>query len=798
MLTNKPEVLAPSGNMSALKAAVAAGADACYLAGNSFGARAFAGNFSDVELLEAIEHTHLYGVKIYLTINTLMKDNEFGRLYEMLVPLYEAGLDAVLIQDLGVMDFVRRHFPDLPIHTSTQMNILTPEGARFAKANGASRVVAAREMTLEELKIIKQEAGVELEAFVHGAMCVCYSGRCLMSSMIGGRSGNRGCCAQPCRKLYNGSYSLSMRDMCTLRYLPELIEAGIDSLKIEGRMKNEYYVAATVSAYKEMVLDYCNNEFSMKKAEDREKMLLDVFNRGGFTSGYLMLDKASKHDSKRAVSLIDDSEPGRRGVYVGKISSIGGGKISFKAAVDIGKGDELLIDDREPVSITCGRDISKDQKAELPAPETKRLKPGTAIYRTRSRAVTENLDEIINSKRSLPVDMKCVFRKGSAFKLSASSADDSGIVVSVTGSRVEEASSKPVTVDILESKLTRLGESEFEVVSFDADADEDAFIPVSELKKLRRELLDKLKDEITASYRRDNNILPMEDIHKEDIHGESSHSLTMEEKNKEIHVSVADMAQLRAVAEAVETGKFDINYLYMDMGSGGSFGRGDIADNKDIFDKIRRTTDVIAAFPYVNRGDYCVKDILEGDMKKMISGVYIRCIDDLASFLRFLETNEDYSIKTVVLGHSIYAYNSYAVRKLAGLFEAYDVSLYLEASYEISGKINDAILYPEGVKLVRSVYTRIPLMVTDAPDAALKELDDGRGSIYPVRFSDISRYSIVYDSKPLSLHEFLPDIDICKYDFTTESYKEVADVLSPAPDYIKNKCFTIGHFGKGI
>ena len=274
---DKPEVLAPSGNMKALKAAIAAGADACYLAGNSFGARAFAGNFTDAELLEALEYAHLFGVRLYLTVNTLIKDNEFSRLYDFLCPLYEAGLDSVLVQDFGVLKFIKENFPLLPIHSSTQMNILTPEGASFVKNLGVKRIVAAREMTLKELKAIKDTSDIELEAFVHGAMCVCYSGRCLFSSMLGGRSGNRGCCAQPCRKLYNGSYRLSMRDMCTLGYVPDLIEAGVDSFKIEGRMKNEYYVASAVDSYKRMIEDYTSGCFTVEKAFAEEKRLLDVF-----------------------------------------------------------------------------------------------------------------------------------------------------------------------------------------------------------------------------------------------------------------------------------------------------------------------------------------------------------------------------------------------------------------------------------------------------------------------------------------------------------------------------------------
>ena len=795
MLKNKPEVLAPAGNMSALKAAIAAGADACYLAGNSFGARAFAGNFNSEELLEAIYEAHLYGVKIYLTINTLLKDNEFKSLYDMLLPLYEAGLDSVLVQDMGVFDFVRKQFPLLPIHTSTQMNILTAEGAKLAKSLGASRIVAAREMTLEELKAIKKNADIEVEAFVHGAMCVCYSGRCLMSSMAGGRSGNRGCCAQPCRKMYNGSYKLSMRDMCTLRYIPEIIDAGIDSLKIEGRMKNEYYVAATVSAYKELVLDYYNGIYSDDKAERLEKKLLDVFNRGGFTSGYLMLDKEKTHGAKRSRALIDDSEPGRRGVFVGSVTDIKGGKISFRAEENINKGDELLIDTSESISITCGKDIKKNEYTELPAPETRRIKKNTSIYRTRNSVITQELDNVISTRRRVPVDIECVLKKDQPFELRVTATDESGKCVCIYGDIAEAASKNPITKDVLESKLAKLGESNYSLNSFTCDIDQDLFIPVSGLKRLRRQALESLGNELTGAYKRQSPAASFSEISK-----------TVSDKTevKELHISVSDEAQLGAVIDSAEKYNLKIDYLYLDMGLSDfseekiqkSFG---IISNSCISD-----TCIVLAFPYVNRGDYNVCDILNTLFENRetsgmdIRSVYIRCIDDLAGVLRFISSTGDKPLKNVILGHSLYVYNSYAAAFYNNLFSEYGTELSVEASFEISEKTSDAILYPDGVKLIRPVYSRIPLMLTDALSYDETYLDDRKGSIYPVRYSSVSDYSVIYDSKPISLHSYINDISVCKYDFTIEDSSEIIDVLGPSPEYVRKKHFTIGHYEKGI
>lgn len=291
------ELLAPAGSLKTLKAVIHAGADAVYLGGSMFGARAYANNFNEEELLEAIRFGHIHGRKIILAVNTLLKEYELGQLYDYLRPYYEAGLDAVIVQDMGVMEFVKTHFPNLPIHTSTQMTITNVEGARLLKEQGVERVVTAREMSLEEIQRIHDEVGVELESFIHGALCYCYSGQCLFSSIIGGRSGNRGRCAQPCRLSYEvlqGEKSLtghhatpilSLKDMCTLPFLYELADHGVYSFKIEGRMKTPEYAAGVVSIYRKYMDSYLDgSRIPVEKKDIRA--LLELGNRGGFTNGY--------------------------------------------------------------------------------------------------------------------------------------------------------------------------------------------------------------------------------------------------------------------------------------------------------------------------------------------------------------------------------------------------------------------------------------------------------------------------------------------------------------------------------
>lgn len=279
------ELLAPAGNLEILKGVIESGADAVYVGGSMFGARAYANNFTEEELLEAIDFAHLRGVKVYLTVNTLIKNSEFSKLYDYLLPYYKRGLDAVIVQDLGVVKAIHEYFPSMEIHTSTQMTVTGADGVRFLSQFGVTRVVMAREVSLAEMKRIHEETGMELEAFVHGALCYSYSGQCLFSSILGGRSGNRGRCAQPCRLPYTvegkkDEYILSLKDMCGIKALDKLHDAGVYSLKIEGRMKQLEYACGVVKYYRSYI-------DSMKPVTDADYDRIKALgNRCGFTDRY--------------------------------------------------------------------------------------------------------------------------------------------------------------------------------------------------------------------------------------------------------------------------------------------------------------------------------------------------------------------------------------------------------------------------------------------------------------------------------------------------------------------------------
>lgn len=358
------ELLAPAGDFSCMTAAFNAGADAVYLAGKSFGARAFAGNFETEELIETLDYAHLFSKKIYLTLNTLIKESEFSQIAGYLTPFYEHGLDGAIIQDLGLIPYLQKEFPNLELHGSTQMTVSNYRSAQWLKKRGICRVVPARELSLEELQEIKDKAQIEVEAFIHGAMCYSYSGQCLFSSFLGGRSGNRGRCAQPCRlpyKVLEGKncisgnkdvYPLSLKDLCSLPYIYELMDAGIDSFKIEGRMKSPEYVAGVTAVYRKYMDLYERGERKLVAKEDMEQ-LAHLYIRSDMKNGYF-----KKHNGKDMISLASPSYQGCDDAFVAKIHNTYcenrlKQKISGVLNLTVGETSELTVyTDKASVTVT--------------------------------------------------------------------------------------------------------------------------------------------------------------------------------------------------------------------------------------------------------------------------------------------------------------------------------------------------------------------------------------------------------------------------------------------------------------
>lgn len=336
-----PELLAPAGSPEICRAVIAAGADAVYAGGSQFGARAYAKNFTQEELLGAIDLVHMHGKRLYLTVNTLLKQSEISGLYEYLLPYYLQGLDAVIVQDFGVMRLIQGWFADLPVHVSTQMSVASAYGFSYLQRLGVSRIVPARELSLEEIQTIRSQTDLEIECFVHGALCYCYSGQCLLSSMLGGRSGNRGRCAQPCRLPYTvldaeknpvgkNGYPLSPKDLCTIDQIPQLIQAGITSFKIEGRMKSAGYAAGVTAVYRRYIDQYLEKGMVNVSPQDYER-LLQTGNRSGFTDGYY-----TKHNGPQ---MIAKNRPGYEKSELADTGLFPEKKIPVQAAASLYTGE---------------------------------------------------------------------------------------------------------------------------------------------------------------------------------------------------------------------------------------------------------------------------------------------------------------------------------------------------------------------------------------------------------------------------------------------------------------------------
>lgn len=441
----KPELLAPAGSYEALKIALTAGADAVYLGGSKFGARAYADNLDEKTLCRAIDEVHLQGKKIYLTVNTLLKEQELeGELYSYLLPYYRQGLDAVIVQDYGVLRCIRRWFPDLAVHCSTQMAVTGPRGAKLLERQGVRRIVTARELSLQEISSIRRETNLEIESFVHGALCYCYSGQCLFSSMIGGRSGNRGRCAQPCRlpyqvsegeKVLNGrqnAYALSPKDMCTVELLPEILRAGVCSLKIEGRMKKPEYTAGVVGIYRKY-LDLILSKPEHYRVEQQDlQELAAIYNRDGFNRSYYQV-----RNGKSMMAFQNRKNDGAK------------------------------------------QALRESQIRE-------------SVYeQIRSRYGDKKTQEKIKGSFTIYSDLPAI--------LTLYAGD---VVVTVEKEGVQTAKNQPLSEERIKKQLKKTGDSPFTFEHLDLFVGEDVFVPMQFLNEMRRDGMMQLEEELVRRFRR--------------------------------------------------------------------------------------------------------------------------------------------------------------------------------------------------------------------------------------------------------------------------------------------------------
>jgi peptidase U32 len=486
------ENLAPAGNWDALRSAVAAGADAVYLGYAAYSARAGAGNFDEQQLRDAVRFAHLHHVRVHVTVNTLIKDGEMAGVVDVLRLLSEIRVDAVLVQDLGVLRMARRCFPDLPIHASTQMAIHNATGVRFCRNQGMTRAVLARECSAAEIALAAKE-DIEIEVFGHGAQCVAVSGECLFSSVVGGRSGNRGRCAQPCRLLYTyrGKTAawLSPRDVCMRDDLPELNKAGVASIKLEGRLKRPEYVATIANSYRNAIDAMDNGHF--RKADEAEMTgLRQIFSRGGFMRGYAM--------GAEDAGVIDPARVSHGGVKIGRVEFAAGNmaRVRLERSLDDGDGLQIRTAQGDAELIYAGHDTEAGQIAVVRLRPDIRTKAGDEVYRLTSEKQLQWARSL--AIPAIPADMMVVAYPGKPLELTMTDGESS---VTVTGDTVAPAQSRAMSEEDARRSLGKLSDTPFSLRALTVQT-AGAFVPVSVLNQLRREACQQLAEARIAAFTR--------------------------------------------------------------------------------------------------------------------------------------------------------------------------------------------------------------------------------------------------------------------------------------------------------
>lgn len=803
-MKDRVEILAPAGSMECLKAAIAAGADAVYTGGALFGARAYAHNLTEEELLEAIDYVHLHGRRLYLTVNTLIKDREMEKqMYDYLLPYYRQGLDAVIVQDIGLFRFIRKHFPDLPIHASTQMTLTGVDGAKFLEKEGAQRIVTSRELSMAEVKKIADETELEIESFVHGALCYCYSGQCLFSSFIGGRSGNRGQCAQPCRLLYRTpeakrpQYLLSLKDICTLELIPEMIESGIYSFKIEGRMKKPEYAAAVAFQYRkyaDLYLKYyeeCPAEedpaaYAMKKYRVREEdrqMLLDLYNRGGFHTGY--------YHTQNGREMISLNRPNHAGVPAVKVLAKKGRNVTAKALTDLYPQDIIELPMRKgrekADNYTCKDAVRKGMNVQIPVFADTPFKRDEIWMRTRNSTLIDTLrEEFVNGKikeRICGTFRLCPQEKAT---LTVKCRDAE---ITVAGEKAQEALSQPMSRERIEKQLRKTGNTEFEFSFLKAEIGEKVFLPMQSLNELRREALETLEKVICEKYRRSGEVKDPE---------EDKTELSMEEEVLSgWTASVRTAEQMEVILEEEAIGR-----IYVDCTM---FPR--IWEKDSYVEWITKVhaagKEIYLVMPYIFRER----------TRKQYEAAYNRIFGAgwdgilIANYESFAFLKEHGYTGRIMTDYNLYEFNQESRKfwKEKGVFE-------FTAPVELTERELQDLRVKDGEVIV---YGYLPMMISagciqKTTRGCLKKsgqttITDRYRNPFVVKNECDYCYNILYNYVPLYLGDRMEEVyqigpGRIRLMFTTERQQEVRQILSA---YFEGKelpegTYTRGHWKRGI
>lgn len=822
----KPEILAPAGSMEGLKAAIAAGCNAVYIGGNRFGARAFANNLDQDEMLEAIAYCHLHDVKLYMTVNTVLKDREIKEaLFSYLRPYYEAGLDAVIVQDMGVLRFISRHFPKLAIHASTQMTLTMGKGKEFLEKYHVNRIVPARELTLRELCTMRRETSMELEVFVHGALCYCYSGQCLFSSMLGGRSGNRGRCAQPCRLPYHmaeqnrseDAYLLSPKELCNLPYLAEMIEAGIDSFKIEGRMKRTEYTAFVTSMYrkyvdlyfalgKEKYRDYIKK--NQKEWEEDLQNLSDLYNREGFTQGYLTGqagDSAQRHPGQKG-TMLASKRPKHGGVLVGTVQKVNPKEVIYKVQKTIHAQDVVEFRNHSltpSYEYTLGEDVPAGTLVTARYKKGSEIRIGDQVYRTKNAVLLEKIvQDYLRTNEQVSVQGHCVAQKGQPLSLTVTLK---GQTICCQGEICQKAKKRAIDESDIRKILQKTGNSPFYFEKLSIEAEENVFLPVGAIKQLRRDAFEQVRKQFLAQFWREDTVIS-EDINNREKDDQKGHAVSKESLKTQIATSVTTFEQAAAVCA---NPKVDRIYFETAVMTEKELSQAyHLAKEKQkevwlampvifrhaIWDRFEHKIQIIRENAYGQKDIPLIEDIWDGYL--------IRNTESFAFLTKYIPKEK----LRIRLDHNMYVMNEEAQR----FWKEQNVTLF-STSLEATKRELEAFQNYEPMEI--PVYGKIPLMVSAQCIQANQKVcvcQDPKEWHKQIVFENQKKrrfvcvnycrycYNIIYQDIPLYLEEIADQSTTIagsiRYSFTTESASLVERILQG-----NMPCKTQrGHFDLGI
>lgn len=778
MISNKKvELLAPCGSFKALEAAIINGADAVYLGGGQFGARHYATNFTNKEIAEAIKLAHLYNVKVYVTVNTLIYDHEFQSVMDYIDFLYNNDVDAVIIQDIGLLSAIRNYYPDLLVHASTQMTIHNFLGAKLLSEIGLKRIVLARECSLKEIEMINQNLNIETEVFVHGALCVCYSGQCLMSSFIGGRSGNRGRCAQPCRKLYdlaiNGEiiekakYLLSPKDLNTILNLDKVIASGVSSLKVEGRMKSAEYVAIVVGLYRKAIDMYYENKhinFSDNELTD----LAQIFNRG-FTQGFMF--------NQNGINYINHEKNNNTGVLVGKVISAQANELVINCCRSINLHDGLYFRFAKRGYLVSklyknNQEVTNAKKGDkITLPLNANINVGDLVYKTKDYLLEASVKAQKLNKISLKG--KIILKIGQPAELIIWD-EDNNEVSAVSDFTVEESINQETDLDTITRQVCKLGNTPFNLDNLEIIKDDNIFIIISTLNQLRRMVVDKLVEKRANFFNRQERPKYKYQFNDKFI-----------DKQVSLSVYCRSIEQVKVAKEA------NVDNIYV---------------SEAIYNKIANKSSIFKVLPSINHN------------KELIPIKNNTVISDLGSLL-LIDDNESTTVTNVNLNIT----NSEAIKFLKD-FSLSRVTL----SLEMNESAYKSLLYENKSSLEIIVYGYQQLMETkycifhencqhECQNQTV-QLIDGRKERFNITMNK-NCHMHIYNCKNLILADEVNKLIAYGYrnfslQFTTEDEKQAKAVIKAYQDIlyhnsnvsllkiinsykVKNK-FTRGYFTKEI